>query len=128
MRRSILKSNECIFREIEPSASWAEDAIIEQDVSVEIAGKNQTSHHEVGAHETHPEIARPQTIRELPRQDDKRGAVALLWDTQDCRESRRAALSRAGTNRSRSAVEPTTTEQPRPPAQGQQTEEPTRYR
>ena len=30
---------------------------------------------EVGAHETHPEIARPQTIRELLRQDDKRGDV-----------------------------------------------------
>ena len=62
--------------EVPSPAARPEDAVIEQDVRVDVAGKDHAGHQQIGAHDAHAVVARAQAMRELLRKDDERSAVA----------------------------------------------------
>src|ERR1700738_1820627 len=61
-------------------APWREDAIIKRDIRVDSPGKNQSRHDQIGADEPHPVIMRAQTMRELLREKQQGGCLALGRD------------------------------------------------
>src|ERR1700730_9279338 len=58
-------------------APWREDAIVERDIRVDSPRENQSCHDQIGAHKPHPTIMRAQTMRELLRQKQQGGSIAL---------------------------------------------------
>src|SRR5262249_39740750 len=60
-----IKLHPLSVRKIETPAGWRKNAIVEDDVGVDLAGKNDPSQQEVGAYKTNARVARTQAVGKL---------------------------------------------------------------